>query len=131
MTAEKFRTLIKTQNYIESGSKLHKAFHEFSQRAMKITCDMNYTLIGHNVVIATINHDLSPEKRASMILSPVHIGKNVWIGSNSTILPGVTIGDGAVIGAGSVVTKNVPENTVFAGIPAKKIKEIDAGETYE
>lgn len=49
---------------------------------------------------------------------------NVWIGSNATILPGVNIGNGTVIGAGSVVTKDVPKNTVFAGIPAKLIKEI-------
>lgn len=55
---------------------------------------------------------------------PVKIGRNVWIGSNSTILPGVTVGDNAVIGAGSVVTKDIPENTVFAGNPAKFIKNI-------
>ena len=80
-------------------------------------------LIGHNVVIATLNHDMNPTKRASMI----HIGKNVWIGSNATILAGVSIGNGAVIGAGSVVTKDVPENTVYAGVPAKKIKDISDG----
>ena len=55
---------------------------------------------------------------------PVNIGKNVWIGSNSTICPGVTIGDNAVIGAGSVVTKDVPENMVAVGVPAKVIKSI-------
>ena len=81
-------------------------------------------LIGHNVVIATLNHDLRPEKRQGMHPKPVKIGRNVWIGSNSTILPGVTVGDNAVIGAGSVVTKDIPENTVFAGNPAKFIKNI-------
>lgn len=81
------------------------------------------TLIGHNVVLATLNHDMNPEKRNNMIPKPIVIGKNVWIGSNATIIPGVTIGDGAVIGAGSVVTKNVPENTVVAGVPAKFVKE--------
>ena len=81
------------------------------------------TLIGHNVVLATLNHDMNPEKRSNMIPKPIVIGKNVWIGSNATIIPGVTIGDGAVIGAGSVVTKNVPENTVVAGVPAKFVKE--------
>ena len=81
------------------------------------------TLIGHNVVLATLNHDMNPEKRSNMIPKPIVIGKNVWIGSNATIIPGVTIGDGAVIGAGSVVTKNVPENTVVAGVPEKFVKE--------
>ncbi len=51
-------------------------------------------------------------------------GNNVWIGSNATILPGVTIGDGAIIGANAVVTKDVKENTIVAGVPAKLIKEI-------
>ena len=81
-------------------------------------------LIGHNVVIATLNHDLVPEKRRGMYPKPVTVGKNVWIGSNSTICPGVTIGDNAVIGAGSVVTKDVPENMVAVGVPAKVIKSI-------
>ena len=64
-------------------------------------------LIGHNVVLATINHDLSPAKRQSMSYAPIHIGKNVWIGANATVLAGVTIGDGAVVAAGAVVTKDV------------------------
>ncbi len=81
-------------------------------------------LIGHNTVIATLNHALIPDDRGDLIPSPVKIGDKVWIGSNSTILPGVTIGYGAVIAAGSVVTKNVPDNTIVAGVPAKIIKHI-------
>ena len=81
-------------------------------------------LIGHNVVIATLNHDFNPEKRRGMYPKPVTVGKNVWIGSNSTICPGVTIGDNAVIGAGSVVTRDVPENMVAVGVPSKVIKSI-------
>ncbi len=79
-------------------------------------------LIGHNVVIATLNHDLSPENRSAMIPSRVAIGNGVWIGSNATILPGVTIGDGAVVGAGSVVTKNVPSRCIAAGNPCKVLR---------
>ncbi|HIT98731.1 MAG TPA: sugar O-acetyltransferase [Candidatus Copromorpha excrementavium] len=82
-------------------------------------------LIGHNVVLATINHDMNPLKRQSMTPAPIRIGKNAWIGSNSVILPGVTIGDGAVIAAGAVVGADVPENTVAGGVPAKIIKKID------
>lgn len=83
------------------------------------------TLIGHNVVIATINHGMLPEKRHDNIPSSVVIGKNVWIGSNSTILPGVTIGENAIIAAGAVVTKDVEANTVVGGVPAIFIKKIN------
>ncbi len=82
-------------------------------------------LIGHNVTIATLNHDFTPEKRQNITPKSVKIGKNVWIGSDSTILPGVVIGDGAIIGAGSVVTKSVPKNTIAAGNPAKIIRKIE------
>jgi acetyltransferase-like isoleucine patch superfamily enzyme len=81
-------------------------------------------LIGHNTVFATLNHGLLPEERHDLIPKPIHIGRNVWIGSNSTILAGVTIGDNAVIGAGSVVTKDIPENMVAVGSPARVIKSI-------
>lgn len=81
-------------------------------------------LIGHNVVLATLNHNPVPEHRADLIPKPVHIGKNVWIGANATILPGVTIGDGAIIAAGAVVTEDVPAKVVVGGVPAKKLKDI-------
>ena len=84
-------------------------------------------LIGHGVVIATLNHDMDPEKRQALHPSPVHIGKNVWIGANATITPGVTIGDNAVVAAGAVVTKDVAADTVVGGVPAKPIKKIDGG----
>ena len=82
------------------------------------------SLIGHNVVLATLNHDLNPERRQICIPAPIYIGKNVWIGSNSTILAGVTIGDNAVVAAGAVVTKDVPSDTIVGGVPAKRIKSI-------
>lgn len=81
-------------------------------------------LIGHNVVLATLNHAKSPKDRGTMIPAPIHIGKHVWIGSNSTILPGVTIGDGAIVAAGAVVAKDVPENTIVGGVPARIIRTI-------
>jgi acetyltransferase-like isoleucine patch superfamily enzyme len=77
-----------------------------------------------NVTIATLNHGLPLETRNTTFASPVTLGKNVWIGSNATILPGVTIGDNSVIAAGAVVTKDVPENVVAAGVPAKVVKGI-------
>ena len=81
-------------------------------------------LIGHNVVMATINHGLAPEKHGDNIPAPIVLGRNVWIGANATILPGVTIGDNAVIAAGAVVTKDVPANVVVAGVPAKIMKSV-------
>lgn len=80
--------------------------------------------IGHNVVFATLNHGLAPEDRQTTYPAPITLGKNVWVGSNSTILQGVTIGDNAVIAAGAVVTKDVPENTIVGGVPARIIRKI-------
>ncbi len=82
-------------------------------------------LIGHGVVLATLNHDLAPEKRQQLHPSPVHIGKNVWIGANAVICPGVTIGDNAVVAGGAVVINDVPANTVVGGVPAELIKKIE------
>ena len=83
------------------------------------------TLIGHGVVMATLNHDLSPSNRGSLTGGSIVVGKNVWVGANATILAGVKIGDGAVIAAGAVVNKDVAKNTVVGGVPAKVIKEIE------
>lgn len=83
------------------------------------------TLIGHNVVIATLNHNQNPIKRGNIIPAPVKIGKNVWIGANATICPGVEIGNGAIIAAGAVVTNDVAKETIVGGVPAKIIKKID------
>ncbi len=83
-------------------------------------------LIGHNVVLATLNHDINPRKRSDMHPEPIFIGTNVWIGANATILPGVTIGDGSIVAAGAVVTKNVPTNVIVGGVPAKIIKRIES-----
>ncbi len=80
------------------------------------------TLIGHQVVLATLNHDLDPARRANMTALQIVIGKKVWIGAHATILPGVTIGDRAVVAAGAVVTKNVPADGIVAGVPAKPIE---------
>ena len=82
------------------------------------------SLIGHNVVIATLNHDMDPYHRADLHPKPVHIGKRVWIGSGSILLPGVTIGDNSIVGAGSIVTKDVAPNAIVAGNPAKLIKNL-------
>lgn len=116
--------------YTDCGKNLHIGSRTFfnsgcrfqDQGGIYIGDDV---LIGHNVVIATLNHLPEPEKRSWLVPKPVRIGNKVWIGSNSTILPGVTIGDNAIIGAGSVVTKDIPANAVAVGNPARIKKMID------
>ena len=81
-------------------------------------------LIGHNVVMATLNHNEDVKKRGNLIPAPINIGNDVWIGSNATILSGVSVGDGAIIAAGAVVTKDVKAKTVVGGVPAKYIRDI-------
>ena len=78
----------------------------------------------HGVVLATLNHAMAPENRGTMIPAPIRIGRRVWIGASATVLPGVTIGDGAVVAAGAVVNRDVPENTVVGGVPARIIRHL-------
>lgn len=85
-------------------------------------------LISLNCTIATNNHDYYD--RMLLTCKPVVIKKNAWLGVNVTILPGVTIGENAVVGAGAVVTKDVPDNAIVAGMPAKVIKVLD-GEKFK
>jgi len=101
--------------FINSGCKFQ------DQGGLTIGDDV---LIGHNCVIATLNHVMDPDRRADLIPAPVRIGDKVWVGANVTILPGVTIGDGAVLAAGAVVSRNVPARAVVGGVPAKIIKMI-------
>lgn len=87
----------------------------------------DYVMIGPNTLITTVNHPLSPKERRKHlgIGKPVFIGNDVWIGGNCTILPGVTIGNNVVVAAGAVVTKDVPDNCVVGGVPAKIIKALE------
>ncbi len=115
--------------YTDCGKNIHIGKHVFINMGCKFQDQGGIyigdgTLIGHNVVLATLNHVKSPRDRGSMIPAPIHIGKNVWIGSNATILPGVTIGDGAIVAAGAVVSRDVPENTIVGGVPAKIIRHL-------
>ena len=79
--------------------------------------------IGPRVNLTSENHPLDPEDRKTLLLSPVVIKRNAWIGAGATILPGVTVGENAVVAAGAVVSRDVPMNAVVAGIPAKIVKQ--------
>jgi acetyltransferase-like isoleucine patch superfamily enzyme len=100
---------------------------EFNTEPFLITIGNNVT-ITHGVTFH--NHDggvgvLRLKYPGLDVIKPIKIGNNVFIGSNTTIMPGVEVGNNVVIGASSVVTKNVPDNVVVAGIPAKVIKTIE------
>lgn len=88
-----------------------------------ITIEDN-VLIAPKVSLLSESHPIEPTERYSLNVAPILIKKNAWIGANATILQGVTIGENAVVAAGSVVSKDVPDNTIVGGIPAKIIKEI-------
>jgi acetyltransferase-like isoleucine patch superfamily enzyme len=81
-------------------------------------------LIGPKVNLITESHPLNPAERKKLLVKPVVIKRNAWIGAGVTILPGVTVGENSVVAAGAVVSKDVPANTVVAGIPAKEIRQI-------
>lgn len=87
----------------------------------------NNVWIAPNTLITTVNHPITPKGRREHlgISKPVTIGNDVWIGGNCTILPGVTIGNNVVVAAGAVVTKDIPDNSLVGGVPARLIREID------
>ncbi len=83
-------------------------------------------MIGPNVNIITTGHPVEPSLRRAYIEGkPIIIEKNVWIATGATILGGVTVGENSVVAAGAVVTKDVPPNSLVAGVPAKVIRSLD------
>ena len=81
-------------------------------------------MLGPNVQLITENHPIKPSERKNLELKSILVKRNAWIGAGSIVLPGVTVGENSVVAAGSVVTKDVPDNIVVAGVPAKFIKSI-------
>lgn len=74
--------------------------------------------------LITENHPVRPEDRKMLDLKGIVLKRNYWIGANSVILPGVTVGENSVVAAGSVVTKDIPADTVVAGVPARIFKKV-------
>ena len=91
-------------------------------------CIGSHVHLAQGITVTALNHNFAdPTQRIDqqgVSTQPVVIGDDVWIGANSVILPGVTIGHHCVVAAGAVVTKDVPDNTLVGGVPAKLIKQI-------
>ncbi|MDQ0593594.1 acetyltransferase-like isoleucine patch superfamily enzyme [Chryseobacterium ginsenosidimutans] len=81
-------------------------------------------LIGPKVNLITENHPINPNERQALLTKPILIKRKAWVGAGVTILPGVTVGENSIVAAGAVVSKDVPDNTIVGGVPAKIIKEI-------
>jgi acetyltransferase-like isoleucine patch superfamily enzyme len=110
---------------IKFGSGCYINRNCFFDLTGNITIGNNVT-VGHGVSFVTAVHEIgSPEKRAGKAHGdPIVVEDGAWIGANATILPGVTVGAGSIIAACAVVTKSVQPNTVVAGIPAKRIRDL-------
>lgn len=91
-------------------------------------CIGSHVNLAQGITVTALNHNFSNNEQRideqGINTSPIVIGDDVWIGANAVILPGVTIGRHCVVAAGAVVTKDVPDYTVVAGVPAKVIKEL-------
>lgn len=92
-------------------------------------CDIKVgdnTLFGPGVHVYAATHPIDPVTRKNGLEfgKPVSIGENCWIGGRAVICPGVKVGNGVTVAAGAVVTKDVPDNAVVAGVPAKIIKQL-------
>lgn len=88
-----------------------------------ITIEDN-VMLAPKVSLLSEGHPISAKDRQTLTTGKIYIKQNAWIGANATILQGVTIGKNSVVAAGAVVSKDVPDNTVVGGIPAKIIKTI-------
>lgn len=116
----------------DNGKNIHVG-EEFSANYNVTILDIapvhigDYCMIGPNVLIATVGHPLSAAKRRKKMAQakPVTIGNDVWIGGNAIILPGVTIGNNVIVAAGAIVTKDIPDNCVVGGNPARKIRDLE------
>ncbi|MCT0009547.1 acyltransferase [Weissella confusa] len=130
---------------IGSGSRINSGFHFDSNnvwignnvvinhffnffdagKGAKLTIEDN-VFIGPNCHISAMSHEIGDENQRAgrTYIKDVVIGHGAWIGADVKILPGVTVGKGCIIGAGSVLTKSTEDNSLYVGVPARKVKNI-------
>lgn len=115
--------------YTDFGQNIHIGKNVFVNHACTfmdrggITLEDN-VLVGPKVNLITTNHPTEPGQRRSTISKPIVLKQGAWVGANVTVMPGVTIGENAIVGAGAVVTKDVPANSIVAGVPARVVKHL-------
>jgi len=102
------------------------SLHCYFDLADKVELE-DYVNISPQCMFLTATHEIGSEyyRLGQLQTAPIVIGSGSWLGARCTILPGVTIGRGCIIAAGAVVTKDVPENSIAGGVPAKIIRSID------
>ena len=151
MNTAEYRDSIKKTKIIRAGSAEHKFMHAAAARAQRYTSRINEGSCSQKKLRKMFFALTGQEEEESFCLFPpfytdfgqnIRVGKRVfvnegccfqdqggiWVGAHATILAGVTVGDNAVIAAGAVVTKDVPENTVVGGVPARVLKKISKTE---
>ncbi len=121
-------TNITTPCQIDFANQVKLGKHVFINHSLTLMSAGGVTIddgvqIGPQATIVTTNHDFHDHN--TLHCKPVHIKKNAWLGCRVTVMPGVTIGENAVVAGGALVTKDVPDNVVVAGVPAKVIKTIE------
>ena len=121
---------IETPFYTDFGKNIRVGSHVFINAGCKFQDQGGITIgdgafIGHNVVLATLDHGIAPEQRHILYPAPIRIGNDVWIGANAVVTKGVAIGDRSIIAAGAVVTHDIPADVIAGGIPAKVIRKIE------
>ena len=125
----KIGTFVEIQKNASIGKNCKISSHTFICEGVSIEDNV---FVGHNVTFIndkhprSVNEDGTMQSESNWEVIETFVKKGASIGSSSTILCGVTIGENAIVGAGAVVTKDVPSNTIVAGVPAKVIKEITA-----
>ena len=113
---------------IDCANCVHLGKNVFSNHGLTVMSVGTITLedgvmLGPEVALLTVNHE--PKNIRTIMTKEIRIRKNAWIGARVSILPGVTIGENAIVGTGSIVTKDVPDNAVVVGNPARIVKMIE------
>lgn len=125
------RILIEPSFRFDYGTNIHLGEDFFANFDCVIldVCEVRIgrnCMLGPRVGLYAATHPLDARTRVSGLEygAPITIGHNVWIGGNAVVNPGVTIGDNVVVASGAVVTKNVPDNVLVGGVPARVLRKI-------